>query len=211
MLRLYFVRHGESEANLLNVFSNRGYKHPLTAKGREQVALLADNLRAAQEGPFLAIYSSPLLRAVHSAEILSERIGVPYETTPALVEYDVGIYEGRSDEEGWRRYGEVLKEWLINRNFEARMEEGESFRDIEGRFVPFIDALKERYGGQDGSIILVGHGGTYRCMLPQVLPNVDFAFSAKNMIANTAYVLAELRDDAFICSRWGDIDFGEKT
>jgi broad specificity phosphatase PhoE len=207
MLRLYFVRHGESEANLLNIFSNRGYKHPLTTRGREQVALLADNLMGAQDVPFLAIYSSPLLRAVQSAQILSRRMGIPYESTPALAEYDVGVYEGRSDEEGWRRYGEVLREWLINRNFEARMEEGESFKDIEARFIPFMDALRERHGRQHGSIVLVGHGGTFRCMLPLVLSNADFSLSAKNMIDNTSYVQAELRDDTFICSKWGDISF----
>ena len=41
---VYFVRHGESEANVLNVFSNRGTKHPLTSRGREQVEMLAGKL-----------------------------------------------------------------------------------------------------------------------------------------------------------------------
>lgn len=207
MLRLYFVRHGESEANLLHVFSNRGYKHPLTPKGREQVSALANNLLGKQKTPFLAIYSSPLVRAVQSAEILSRSIGIPFETSPALGEYDVGIYEGRSDEEGWKKYEEVLQEWFVNQNFTARMEGGDSFSDIEGRFLPFIETLKGSYGGQDGSIILVGHGGTFRCMLPRVVSNVDFAFAAGNMIGNTSYVLAELRGDEFVCLRWGDIDF----
>ena len=43
-MRFYFVRHGESEANLLHEFSNRGLKHPLTARGREQVIALAEHL-----------------------------------------------------------------------------------------------------------------------------------------------------------------------
>ena len=37
-MKLYFVRHGESEANLLREFSNRGYKHGLTERGFQQAA-----------------------------------------------------------------------------------------------------------------------------------------------------------------------------
>ena len=40
-MRIYFARHGESEANLLHVFSNRGVKHGLTARGRAQAETLA--------------------------------------------------------------------------------------------------------------------------------------------------------------------------
>lgn len=42
---IYFVRHGESEENILKVFSNRGLKHGLTEKGREQVESLAEKLK----------------------------------------------------------------------------------------------------------------------------------------------------------------------
>ena len=40
-MRLYFVRHGESEANLLHEFSNSGLKHPLTLTGVAQAQALA--------------------------------------------------------------------------------------------------------------------------------------------------------------------------
>jgi bisphosphoglycerate-dependent phosphoglycerate mutase len=59
-MRLYLVRHGESEANVLGVFSNRGFKHPLTAHGREQAVGLAGLL--AGKG-ISRIYTSPLQRA----------------------------------------------------------------------------------------------------------------------------------------------------
>ena len=41
-MKLYFVRHGESEANLLHELSNRGLRHGLTDLGREQAGLLAE-------------------------------------------------------------------------------------------------------------------------------------------------------------------------
>src|SRR6476646_8171101 len=43
-MKLYFVRHGESEANLLREISNRGTRHGLTAKGRAQATALAQSL-----------------------------------------------------------------------------------------------------------------------------------------------------------------------
>lgn len=42
-MRLLFARHGESEANVDRVFSNRGWGHPLTPAGREQARVLAES------------------------------------------------------------------------------------------------------------------------------------------------------------------------
>lgn len=80
-MKLYFARHGESEANLLHEFSNRGLKHGLTEEGRQQAATLAGKL----EGISVAkLFSSPLLRAIQTAQILADEPGVPYEITDAL-------------------------------------------------------------------------------------------------------------------------------
>jgi len=67
-MRLYFVRHGESEANILRVISNRGYRYGLTVRGQQQAVTLAQHL---QHVPISSIFSSPLRRAVETADILS--------------------------------------------------------------------------------------------------------------------------------------------
>jgi 2,3-bisphosphoglycerate-dependent phosphoglycerate mutase len=198
-LKIYFVRHGESEANLLSEFSNTGWKHPLTEKGREQVETLAANL--ANKG-IVAVYSSPIQRAVQSAEILAEHLGVPRYTSPALLEYSVGIYEGRSDKAAWDRYWQVIDDWFARGDLDSRMEEGESFNDMAARFVPFIEEMKALYGPSDSGIVLVGHCGTYRCVLPLVMSNIDLAFSREHALDHTSYVLAELRGHDLICLEW---------
>src|SRR3712207_9226296 len=81
--------------------SNRDVPHALTERGRAQVAALAEKLQGIQLGAF---YCSPILRARQSADILAARLGIDYQLTPALLEYDMGVLEGRSDDEGWRRY-----------------------------------------------------------------------------------------------------------
>jgi broad specificity phosphatase PhoE len=49
--------------------------------------------------PISAIFTSPLGRAVETTKILSQTLGLPYQITDALREYDCGILEGKSDPE----------------------------------------------------------------------------------------------------------------
>ena len=201
-MRVFFVRHGESEANTLKVFSNRGWKHPLTERGREQARTLAERLR---ECGVVAIFSSPLRRAVESAEILAGQLGVRCEIEPALIEYDVGIYEDRSDEEGWRAYAAVERQWAEGQ-LDARLPEGESSLDIRNRLVPFIGRIIGLFeNSQDATVVLIGHGGTYRQGLPWVLGNISREFAVEHGLANTAVVEAELREGVLHCTRWGEL------
>ncbi|MBN1285714.1 MAG: histidine phosphatase family protein [Anaerolineae bacterium] len=198
-MKLYFARHGESEANLLHEFSNRGRKHGLTGKGRRQAEALARRLAGTA---ISHLYTSPLLRAEQTAAHLSEQCGVPYTVTDALREYDCGVLEGRSDEESWVLYNKVLTDWIYHRDWKSRIEGGESFLDIKARFVPFIERLVQTPPPGACDIVLVGHGGTYRCMLPLILTNIDFDFALSHPIDHTAYVLAEPRAGGLYCVDW---------
>ena len=202
-MRLYFVRHGESEANLLQEFSNRGVKHPLTAMGREQALALAQTLNGIA---VTRIFASPILRAVQTAEIVAGELGLSYEVTDALREYDVGILEVRSDAASWQRYWEINDAWLVRHEWDARIEQGESFLDIRRRFVPFIDQLvHDGATNRVSNIVLVGHGGTYRCMLPLVLANIGFPFVLERGMGHTDVVVAELTADGLTCLTWGEL------
>lgn len=197
-MRLYFVRHGESEANVLREFSNRGFKHPLTARGCEQAAALARRL--ADEGIGL-IFSSPLQRAVQTAEILAGAWSIHYTTTEALREWDVGVYEGTSGPEGWVQHAAVQEAWFVRGDRDARTPGGESFRDMEARFVPFVRRLVAESATSDG-VLLVGHGGLFHAMLPLVIAGVDHAFALHRPLTNTGYVIAEADAGVLRCRAW---------
>ena len=200
-MRLYFARHGESEANVLKEFSNRPGKHGLTEKGKRQAEQLADNLKDIH---FSALYCSPVLRAIQTAEIVANRLNMAYEIEDALREYDVGILEGKSDEASWKRYWEVHVGWMEGRNRDVGIEGGESYNDIRERFLPFIGKLEEEYRATEMNILLIGHGGTYRCMLPLLLSNVDHSVSLASHVDYTTCVMAELRGREWVCVRWGE-------
>jgi broad specificity phosphatase PhoE len=204
-MRLYFVRHGESEANLLHEFSNRGRKHGLTSRGREQA--LAGRFRGI---PIRKLYSSPLLRATQTAQILSFAFEISYETTEALREYDCGILEGKSDDASWALYDRVFDDWTKDNKWARRIEGGESFLDIEARFKPFIDRLIKTYRGLSVNIVMVGHGGLYRCMLPLILVNVDFEFAVAHPLDNTDYVSADVYDRSAVCVEWGPTSLSQR-
>lgn len=203
-MRLYFARHGESEANVQRVFSNQPHLHGLTQKGRAQAAQMADLLQGIS---FAALYCSPVLRAVQTAEIVGARLGIPHVVEDGLREYDVGILEGRAyDEAGEDLYWQVVKQWMVARNWEARIEGGESYNDIRARFMPMIRRLEGEGQGAAQNVLLISHGGTLRAMLPLLLSNVDHAFALDRSIGYTTVVVAERRGSEWVCLRWGNTE-----
>jgi broad specificity phosphatase PhoE len=198
-MRIYFTRHGQSQANLLHQISNRGLRHGLTRKGREQAVVLADRLRNLR---ITQIYSSPLLRAIETSVILANRLELDYEVVDALREYDCGIAEGRSDAEAWQLYQGLSDAWVVDKRWEQRIEGGESFYDIRERFVPFIEGLVSQYGSTEAGIVCISHGGVFWMMLPLVLKNVDYELTAKYGLDYAGSIVAEWRPAGLYCVEW---------
>jgi broad specificity phosphatase PhoE len=192
-MRFYFVRHGESTANVLMEFSNHESRHPLTDRGVEQAQALARTLAGTD---FACIFSSPVLRAAQTARILAEALDAPLEFTEALREWSVGVYEGTRDPQGWQLHRQVQEDWFIHNLLDRRMPGGESLLDIQARFVPFIESLIRGPLQQDEcldgkNVLLVGHGGLYLAMLPALLDNVDYPFAHRQGFPHTTPTIAE--------------------
>lgn len=198
-MKLYFVRHGESTANLAQEFSNSGWKHPLTKVGVEQARTAASGLSDLRVE---RIYSSPVMRAVQTAQILAESLGAPLESHEALREWDVGVYEGTDQPAGWELHRQVQDDWFIYGKLDSRMPGGESFYDIRERFAPFVESLVRKGRHTNQKVVLVGHGGLYMAMLPEIFGNVDWAFARQHGFSYTEYALAEPRAGGLHCVSW---------
>jgi broad specificity phosphatase PhoE len=201
-MRLYFVRHGESEANILRVISNRGYRYGLTVRGQQQAVTLAQHL---QHVPISSIFSSPLRRAVETADILSRVLGKSYHITDALCEYDCGILENKSDDESWRLHHDIAEDWILHKHWHRKPAQGESFMDISNRFLPFIARFTQDGIRTDSYIVLIGHGGLFRLMLPLVLTNIDQQFVHEHGIGHTTCIIAESHPEGLKCVQWGEV------
>ena len=198
-MRLYFVRHGQSEANVQMVISNRDLPHHLTDLGRQQAQALA---RSLADVPLAAIYSSPIVRAVETVQIVASLVGVPFEIADALREPDCGIMEGRGDEEAWAEHHRVMVDWVVLRKFDSRIEGGESFHDLRARFMPFVDRLVAVYGATDRNILLITHGSLLYLMLPLVLNNIDPASVHEYPMPNAGVVIVERQAHGLTCLEW---------
>jgi broad specificity phosphatase PhoE len=198
-MKLYFVRHGQSEANVLNVISNRGLVHPLTELGRQQAAQLAQSLAAV---PIARIYASPLLRARQTAEIISAALQLPFEIAEALREPDCGSAEGRSDEAAWAEHRRTWTAWLDERRYDDRIEGGESFNDLRARFAPFMDRLLAEYGETSDELLLISHGALLYTMLSVMLTNAEAIFAEWRPIPNTGTIVVERQAAGWACVEW---------
>ncbi len=199
-MKLYFVRHGESTANVLMEFSNNESTHPLTEKGITQARTLAQHLAAER---FARIYASPVLRAVQTAQILAEELAAPLEISASLREWSVGIYEGSRDPLGWEKHRQVQEDWFIHNQPDSRMPGGESLLDIQARFDPLINSLVQDKQLANQNVLLVAHGGLYLAMLPAILENIDYPFAHRQGFPNAAVALAEKQPDGrLVCLSW---------
>ena len=194
-MRIVLARHGESEANLVGEFSNRGTKHPLTDVGRAQAADLAERLADLHVDRVL---TSPVLRAQQTAAIVGERFGVPVEVDERLREFDVGAFEGSRDDAHWAEYDEVVTAWLEHGDADRRVGGGESHRELVARLG---DLLREVVT-QPGTSVLVGHGGLFLCGLPFLLDGVPVEWAIDHPLTPTSTVDVAVQGDRLVCVSW---------
>lgn len=193
-MKIYFIRHGESEANVGKIFSNRGLKHGLTLKGMNQVH---ESAKILSEYNIDFIYSSPLLRAQQTTEILQQRLKCNAEIEEVLREADAGL-EDRSDMESWQKHIEIMQRWLSGSDLDRRINDGESFNDIKARFTPFIEKITQ----DTRNVLLVGHGGLFCLMFPLVFENIDNKFIMENHLPNCSIVIGDKINKSLFCIEW---------
>ncbi|MCG8338487.1 MAG: histidine phosphatase family protein [Proteobacteria bacterium] len=202
-MNLYFFRHGESEANVQGIFSNRGFIHGLTPLGGKQVSEGAEKLKNIK---FDCMISSPLKRAVQSSEILSESLNLSFTVDNRLNEIDLGELEGKSDEKSRSRFLLLLDDWVINKNYTACLAGGESLIDAKNRLFHLIRDLEIKHSKQS-NILMVGHATTFCYVLPFFLKNISLDFAAKNLLGNGLYIFVDLNEKEYHCKVWGNIPF----
>jgi probable phosphoglycerate mutase len=168
-------------------------------EGRLQVVRLSERL---QGRGVASVYTSPLRRAVESAEIISHCLGLPYEIAPGLREYDVGSAEGCSYSEGRPLVDALERRWASG-DRAARLPGGESCDEIRLRFSSFVSTALARWKDRgDAAVLAVSHGGTLCQALPGLLDGVTPAMIVERGLAFAATVEAELHGQALRCVSW---------
>ena len=200
-LQIWFVRHAESEINVPGSprpVPDGGVTYPLTRKGVEQAKALAE---ATADAPIVAIYTSTYLRAVQTADAVAFRHDLTLSLAPEAVEVDLGIKPG-STEDSRAVYVELARKWTLDKDLEARHGEGESFADVQRRFLPFVREVMNRHGQDSGVVVIVAHAATLGFMVPVLANNVPADYAVLHPLPNTGIIKTELRDSRLFCIDW---------
>ena len=199
-MRVYFVRHGESVANVEETFSSTDPTiHPLTMHGEAQVAKLADSLKSVS---FDMAYCSDLLRAVQTTEILVREQGIEYGIDRRLREHNMGVFDGQRDEIAWNALRELVKAWNEDGRSDIGPEGGESLDALQERFFSFIADLTQEFGAGNGTVLLVGHMGLFWSTLPKLFKNIDIEFVREREFGNAGMVIGTFKGGSWRCEEW---------
>jgi broad specificity phosphatase PhoE len=197
--KIWFIRHAESEANVQRIYDNGESTFGLTANGLEQAKAIA---RSFSSLAIRHVYTSPILRAMQTAQAICITTDREMRIAPELSEYNMGIYEGTSSlpgSPGAISDAETKVQWYQRGDHDARSPGGESLNDMKRRFLPFLRRATESGGNDPGILMMVTHGGILTAMLPFVFENLSFDFVQTHPIDHLCIIKGELKDGRLVC------------
>lgn len=203
-LQFWFIRHAESELNVpgaRRTVPDAGMSYPLTRRGVEQSQTLVSRMR---DLSIAKIYTSTHLRAVQTASALAHDHTITVQLAPEAAELDLGV-TAESGADIRQVYESLVQQWLVAGNTHARHGEGESYADLQQRFLPFVRELMNRHALDSGVVVIVSHGATLGLMLPVLTGAMPPDFALRHPLPNTGIIKTELRDSRLHCLEWAGL------
>jgi broad specificity phosphatase PhoE len=162
LTRFVLVRHGQTEWNRVERFRGRA-DLALDDTGMRQAEAAAKRLSRWQ---IAALYSSPLRRALMTAQILASQLRLAVQPLEGLIDIDFGHWQGLSAQEAAAQDSDLYKKWLQHPH-EVRFPHGESLQDVQHRITAAIESLVQNHSEQ--TVALVAHNVVCRVLLCVVL------------------------------------------
>jgi len=159
---LYLIRHGETAWNADGRFQGQT-DTLLNDIGRAQAGVVA---RIMDDWHVDAVYSSDLARAAETAEIIAATHGLIPIPDVRLREISFGEWEGLSLAEATERWPDIVASWRAD-SLHTRPPGGETQEAVRQRVVEFTAEIVRQH--PEGSICVVGHGGSLRMLVAQIL------------------------------------------
>lgn len=151
-LTLYLLRHEESLANVKRVFAVQKEDLCLSEAGVKEVSGQADLLKTIGFG---CIYTSPLLRARQTANILAQKLNCTVVVSDSLTEVNVGVLDGKSQDSPRSQalYKSALRGWELG-HANLGFPNGETLSEVERRFGGFLDNVESK---EEKCVLVIGH------------------------------------------------------
>lgn len=161
LTKFVVVRHGETMKNVLDLYSCDD-TYDLTENGIEQINGVAEKLsvelKTDLDASNVVFVSSPVLRAKHTAEIISKKLELSFSFDDRVREMYAGVWEG-TPKHNPENIDAIAYEKMSGEEFFKYKKGGigESFEDLEKRFLEFYNDMISQHAGK--TIVVVSHSG----------------------------------------------------
>ena len=188
-----FLRHAQAENNTKRILAGRTEGVPLTKTGIEQAERIAKYLAPID---ISAIYSSPIERAKHTAEIVAKNCSLDVVLDERLTEINMGKFTRMNYDDMFAKYGNIFLKFYENDPVISE-HEVETFPDVQKRVLEMVDHVLKKHNNEN--VILVTHMDPIKSMLAKVMnlvPKTLFEL----IIANASLTIIKEQDKVFSLS-----------
>ncbi len=183
--RFLVARHGEAEYETDTMTESGGSLTPL---GRDQARGLGERLRVEQVA---AVVCSELARAVQTAEIAAQVLGLPVAVRAGLQEFPAGDLRGQRYDHGF--FDPMVRSWLAG-DLDLGVPGGETGRQTADRVLGVLDGIADEYRGE--TVLVVSHGGVILSLWGAVAPGSPAA-PASDLVTHCSTQLLERDADGW--------------
>ena len=202
-LKLYIVRHGQTEWNVLEKFQGQ-LNSPLTPEGIEKVKETAQELKNIK---FKAGYTSQMGRTIATAEMILENNKYEQEKTsdqklklqklPELNEIHFGEWQGLTFKETFVKYPKEAHNYFYDvKNYNAKNIKGEELKDGLERFLKGLEKIREEQ--KSGNILIVTHGTVLELFFNHIQNREADDLDERKLIGNGRYKIFTFENEKYI-------------
>jgi probable phosphoglycerate mutase len=196
---IIFLRHAQAENNTKRILAGRTEGVHLTKAGIEQAESIAKYLKSLD---ISAIYSSPIERASHTAEIVAKNNSLDYELDDRITEIDMGRFTRMNYDDMFAKYGNIFLKFYENDPVIAE-HEVETFLEVQRRILDMVTYVVKKHKNEN--VILVTHMDPIKSMLSIVMdlkPKTLFEL----IIANASLTIIKEHENKFSLSAINAMD-----
>lgn len=181
-MRILFIRHGQTPANVLGVLDTAHPGPGLTDLGLRQAHAVPEALHHENiEGVFV----STLQRTQLTAAPLAGERGLDPRVSKGIHEIAAGSLEGRSDEDAQLTYADTVFSWAAG-DMSRAMPGGSDGYEFFGRFDEAVEDIADEYSG---TVAIVSHGAAIRTWAGARADNIDVDYAVTHPLSNTGVVI----------------------
>ena len=196
---IIFLRHAQAENNTERILAGRTEGVPLTKTGIEQAEQIAKYLKPLD---ISAIYSSPIERASHTAEIVAKNRSLEVVLDERLTEIDMGKFTRMNYDDMFAKYGNIFLKFYENDPVIAE-HEVETFPEVQRRVLDMVTHVVKKHKNEN--VIFVTHMDPIKSMLSIVMdlkPKTLFEL----IIANASLTIIKEQENKFSLSAINAMD-----